>query len=537
MSRVGGRVVHVAAPETEAWRLGVLVRVCALALVVGQLLTERVLLSSLDALMTLVALAVTVSVLDRTPRTLGSTWHGPAEGAVTAMLVLLVGHGAEPLLVVLGVPVALAGLRRGFLAAVLTWAGAMTSGAAVYLALPTAEVVPGEPGPLVLWTVVGLGTGMLAASRTRSRRAVLDSRAPHAAAHQLVEQLHGLVHERGLDVDVDTLARELQAAARDLVGADRSSLWVLDEDGTPRLLSSCGRIGEHDEAQARSAAGSARPRSVDGLASLPLSAGGLVFGALVMEGSDRFARTDADVVGDRLGSLALRLDTALLASSIRSGATHEERQRLARELHDGLAQRTVAIGYLAEELVDLADSPELARTAEELRDEVAHLTREMRSSVLDLHHDLVGDAGVADAIGGCVRRIAARRGLRVHVLLEETGPRLAPELELQVLRIAQEAVANVDRHARASTLWLTLRRHGCSLLLVVEDDGVGGAVPRPGHLGLESMRQRARQLGGELTVTDRPGGGTCVALGTAGALLETTATTSRGDDHACAADR
>ncbi len=534
MSGSGGRVARATAPETEARRLRVLVRVCALALVVGQLLTERALLSSLDALVTLVALAVTVSVLDRSPRTLGSSWHGPLDGAVTSVVVLLVGHGAEPLLVVVGVPVVLAGLRRGSLSAVLTWACAVTAGAAAYLAVPTGVAGAGEPGPLVLWTVVGLGAGLLAAGRTRTRRAVLDSRAPHAAAHQLVEQLHGLVHERGLDVDVDVLARELQVTARDLVGADRSSLWVLDDQGTPRLLSSCGRLGESDEAQARLAAGSARARSVDSLVSLPLSAGEVVFGALVLERADRAARTDADDVRERLGSLALRLDTALLAGSIRSGATHAERQRLAREMHDGLAQRTVAIGYLAEELVDLADSAELARTAGELRDEVAHLTREMRSCVLDLHHDLVGEAGVADAIGGCVRRIAARRGLRVHVLLEETGPRLAPELELQVLRIAQEAVANVDRHACASTLWLTLRRHGCSLRLDVEDDGVGGAKPRPGHLGLESMRQRARQLGGDLTVGERPGGGTSVVLVTPGDHRETI---YRGDDRACAADR
>ena len=92
MSGGGGRVVRATAPETEAWRLGVLVRVCALALVVGQLITERVLLSSLDALVTLIALAVTVSVLDRAPRALGSAWHGPVEGAVTAGVVLLVGQ-------------------------------------------------------------------------------------------------------------------------------------------------------------------------------------------------------------------------------------------------------------------------------------------------------------------------------------------------------------------------------------------------------------------------------------------------------------
>lgn len=538
MSRDGVRLARTTAPETEAWRLGTLVRVCVLALVTGQLLADQALISSLGALVALVAVAVTVGVLDLLPRTQGSTWQGPVEAAVTAAVVVLVGHGAEPLLVALAAPVVLAGLRRGTLAAVLAWAGATAAGGAACLAAPVVDVSLAEPAPLVLWSVVGLGGGLLAATRTRSRRAVLDSRAPHAAAHQLVEQLHGLVGDRGLDIDVDTLARELQGAARDLVGAGRSSLWVLDDQGMPRLLSSSGPTGGGDEAQARLVAGSGRPRSARGHLALPLGAGELVFGALVLadlrpEGP-RSADPVMEQVMERVGPLALRLDTALLARSIRSGATHEERRRLARELHDGLAQRTVAIGYLAEELMDLAGSVELARTAAELRDEVAHLTREMRSSVLELHQDLVGADGVAGAIGGCVRRVATRRGLRVHVLLEESGPRLAPELELQVLRIVQEAVANVDRHAHASTLWLTLRRQGCALRLQVEDDGTGGASPRPGHLGLESMRQRARQLGAELTVGDRPGGGTCVALVTPGAPE---VATSRGDDHACAADR
>ncbi len=534
MSGRGRHGARATTPETEAWRLGTLARVCALALVTGQLVAAQQLLSSLGVLVTLAAVAVTAGVADRPPRTLGSTWHGPVEGAVTAVVVVLVGHGAEPLLVVLSAPVVLAGMRRGVPAAVLTWTGTTAAGCAAYAVAPGIAVAAGEPAPLALWTVVGLAAGVLVATRTRSLRALLTTRAPHAAAHQLVEQLHGLVEQGGLDVDVDERARRLQAVARDAVGAQRSSLWVLDEQGAPRLLSGSGAADGPDEAQAGRVAASGRPHAGPDLLALPLSAGDLVFGVLVLAGVGPDGASGADLVLDRVGPLALRLDTALLASSIRSGATHEERQRLARELHDGLAQRTVAIGYLAEELVDLAASDELARTAAELRDEVAHLSREMRSSVLDLHHDLVGVDGVAGAIGGCVRRIASRRGLRVHVLLEETGPRLAPDLELQVLRVAQEALANVDRHARASTLWLTLRRSGGALRLEVEDDGVGGAAPRPGHLGLESMHRRARLLGGSLSVGERPGGGTCVSLVTTGTDEELT---TGGDERACAADR
>ncbi len=82
----------------------------------------------------------------------------------------------------------------------------------------------------------------------------------------------------------------------------------------------------------------------------------------------------------------------------------------------------------------------------------------------------------------------------------------------ETLRVAQEAIGNVRKHARARNLWVDLRSDGSHVELVVSDDGVGNARPREHHWGLQTMRERAEQVGACLEVTPRPGGGTVVTL-------------------------
>ncbi len=81
-----------------------------------------------------------------------------------------------------------------------------------------------------------------------------------------------------------------------------------------------------------------------------------------------------------------------------------------------------------------------------------------------------------------------------------------------MLRVAQEAIGNVRKHARADNLWVTLDSDGSTLHLEVEDDGVGNAGPRDHHWGLQTMRERAEGVGADLDVSPRPGGGTVVSL-------------------------
>jgi signal transduction histidine kinase len=87
-------------------------------------------------------------------------------------------------------------------------------------------------------------------------------------------------------------------------------------------------------------------------------------------------------------------------------------------------------------------------------------------------------------------------------------------METELLRVAQEAIGNVRRHARARNLWVTLVSDGSCVRLEVEDDGVGNALPKDRHWGLQTMTERASSIGADLHVSPRDGGGTVVRLQT-----------------------
>lgn len=216
--------------------------------------------------------------------------------------------------------------------------------------------------------------------------------------------------------------------------------------------------------------------------------------------------------------------TAALTTALR-----EERRRVARELHDGVAQQVVALGYLVDDVACLVDT-ESARTAViALRDEVSRVTHELRRSVADLRTEVGVEDGLADGLSGALSSYVGELGhhcdLRIHLHLDERGARPPRHVEREVLRIAQEAIANVRQHARAINLWVRLTTDAHQLRLVVEDDGIGNVAPREGHFGLVGMRERAERIDGALEVGVRPDGGTVVTLHTGVA----TAPTMEGD--------
>ena len=201
-----------------------------------------------------------------------------------------------------------------------------------------------------------------------------------------------------------------------------------------------------------------------------------------------------------------------------------KRQRLARDIHDGVAQEIVALGYLVDEIEDTSAEADTLRTAATLRQEISRLTSELRMSIFDLRHE-VDQRHLSGALAAYVREVSAGTGLRVHLVLDEHGGPLSPRTESELLRIAQEAIGNVRRHAQAQNLWVTFATDGSSLCLEIADDGVGGAVPRQRHYGLHTMSERAERLDSELGVHERPGGGTVVSL-TSRRLKSTTGATT-----------
>jgi len=192
-------------------------------------------------------------------------------------------------------------------------------------------------------------------------------------------------------------------------------------------------------------------------------------------------------------------------------AQEEERRRVARELHDEAGQALTAVIIGLER--GLASMPEVYATdlpvqprqlISNLRDLAAHTLDEVRKLALELRPSVLDDLGLVAALRQYVRSTEERSGLVAQLTIvgwDDADSRLPAEVETALFRIAQEALTNAIRHARATSVQVRLRRAAGSVALEVRDDGVGiAAVPAPeagAHLGMFGMRERARLLGGE----------------------------------------
>jgi signal transduction histidine kinase len=210
---------------------------------------------------------------------------------------------------------------------------------------------------------------------------------------------------------------------------------------------------------------------------------------------------------------AIAIDNARLYEQVHEAAALEERQRLARELHDSVSQALYGIGLGATTARAL-----LARDPQQVAaplDYVITLAKaglaEMRALIFELLPEALETEGLIAALTKQTAAVQARYGLAVDVMLGEE-----PEADLPakqaIYRIAQEALHNVVKHARAGSIVLRLEASAGHLALEVRDDGMGfdAGGSFPGHLGLRSMRERMTRLGGDLSITSAPGAGTTV---------------------------
>jgi signal transduction histidine kinase len=222
-------------------------------------------------------------------------------------------------------------------------------------------------------------------------------------------------------------------------------------------------------------------------------------------------------VTGRATPAALRLEAALLFDEVRSLATNEERQRLAREIHDGVAQELVMVGYGIDNALAVLPEDETAKpTGDELRalrNEVTRVITELRLSLFELRSEVDRHGGLTAAIAEYARTVGASAGLRVHFTLDESTARLPAATEAELLRIAQEAITNARKHAGASNLWVTCTVDPPFAQIEVSDDGHGISDQRPdGRYGLAIMAERAERIRGRLEIRPREPNGTTVAV-------------------------
>jgi signal transduction histidine kinase len=222
---------------------------------------------------------------------------------------------------------------------------------------------------------------------------------------------------------------------------------------------------------------------------------------------------------------ALAATRAELAEASRHSGVLAERERLARELHDTVAQGFISVVTQlesAEQVLD-ADQPgatDQARTRLRTARETARGSlEELRRSVRALRPDLLESASLPQALLELVRRWSDEVGIPAELRTTGAPAPLHPDAELALLRIAQEALTNVRRHARASRVVITLSFLDDLVTLDVDDDGVGFAAGGPaepqlradGGFGLIGMRERLAAAGGTLAIESAPGQGTTIA--------------------------
>lgn len=221
---------------------------------------------------------------------------------------------------------------------------------------------------------------------------------------------------------------------------------------------------------------------------------------------------------ERLADQAvIAITHALLASKLQSMAVIEERSRIAREMHDGLSQ---ILGYLRLETQTLGVLHKQANhqaVEDKLNRMLVNIDRahaDVRDNILSLRTTLSGDKGLVACLQDYLSEFTLQTNIQVHWICNFNGnPHLSPYAETQVLRMIQEALSNVRKHANADNVRVSLDLHGNCLNVTITDDGVGfDPNQRRGHYGMQTMHERANSTGGGLTITSQPGVGTQVEI-------------------------
>ncbi len=397
------------------------------------------------------------------------------------------------------------------------------------------------------WVLLALAVGLLAAwiRRLAAASASSDVNRSYEAAYELLSQLRTVSRQLSGGLDAVSLAQALLQELQSRIGFDRGAVLIRAEGGrlVPLALEGTSFVDWDTSLAGDTPLGRAWQRSEpttgvgwlvegdshasgassDGArhAVLPLRMGDRTFGLVAVESDPALSAargvpvlpleaTQLSGAAELVNGAALRLETALLFGEVRTIATSEERRRLAREIHDGIAQELASLGYAIDDLVADAGDDEQANVFRGLRREVTRMVGELRLSIFDLRSEVQAQISLGNALSDYVRQVSAGAAFSVHLILDEAPDRLPITVEAELLRIAQEAITNARKHADAEHLWVTCHVDPPFAHLRIEDDGRGLGTKRIDSFGLEVMRERADRLGGVLEVGPRDPRGTFV---------------------------
>jgi signal transduction histidine kinase len=349
--------------------------------------------------------------------------------------------------------------------------------------------------------------------------------------------------------EVEPMLRRLVQSARELSGARYAALGIPDGEGAfaqfitdgmsaeliaamgplPRTHGLLGAMLERPESY-RTADIRQDPRfrgwwprahpQMRSFLGVPIVSRGSVIAAFYVtdkEGAGEFSADDQRLIEMLAAHAAVGIENARLLERSRELSIVEERNRLARELHDSVSQKLFGLVLTAESAGTLLD-----RDPEAAAEQVARLGElaqealgELRGLIFELRPASLEDEGLAATLRKEVDMLQRVHGRAIELRIAGSA-HCAPEAEGEVLRIAQEALNNALRHAEAERIELRMEARDGRLVVTVADDGIGfdpdDRALRARRLGLTSMEERARALDGTLAVVSRPGEGTTVTL-------------------------
>lgn len=246
---------------------------------------------------------------------------------------------------------------------------------------------------------------------------------------------------------------------------------------------------------------------------VPLAVKNRVIGGVGVahEKRNHFTPHHADLALSVANQAAITLINAELYGQAQALAVLEERQRLARNLHDAINQSLFSAGLIAEVLPRLweRDQAEARRSLEDLRRLTRGAMAEMRALLSELRPSTLTDAELGELLRLLGSAFTGRTNIPAKVTMTGQGV-LPAEVQVAIYRICQEALNNVAKHARASSVEIDLQHEGSSIGLSIRDNGQGFDPEQTasGHYGLSMMHERAEEIGAILSITSRPGHGT-----------------------------
>lgn len=465
-------------------------------------------------------------------------------GEVALHVVAVVATGAwdSPLIFTLLTAVTVAGLARGFGFSLRV---AIATVAAVTFPFINDAVDRREAllrsaswaGIVLLVAIVAGYARRISGEADRERELAMDRLGRLADANALLFSLHRVTQTLPASLDLGDVLDSTLSRMKSLVSYDSVAVLLFDETDAHwdvvrhQGLHAPTRLGPtelpvglrkaiaenrqvHLPDLSTQNGGGLSIRAGSGIYSV-LVARGAIIGLLAIEHSDfdHFTPRDLELVEGFVAPAALAVDNARWFARLRTVGADEERTRIARDLHDRIGQSLAYLGFELDRLVDKEESGQ--RITEDitlLRDDLRGVVREVRDTLYDLRTDVSEEQSLADVLEQFVVRVAERSELQIQVEADR-GARLPMLQEREMWRVAQEALANVERHSQASAVRVVWRCDGRRALIDITDNGVGFDQARAGRIdsyGVLGMRERAASIGAALEIVSAPGRGTRV---------------------------